>query len=266
MMSQSRAQIIATIGPSSEKEEVLSEMIENGADVIRFNLSWENLSKHLVHMDTILKVSKKLGKKIPIILDLPGPRIQTGSTHTYNKEEGSSITEKDEEYIKFGVENVVDYFALSFVDSAEDIIKCREIITKFGGNQKIIAKIERKDAVERIDDIVSVSDAIMVARGDLGEEVPLEKIPFVQEEIIKKAKFLNKPVIVATQLLISMVKNPVPTRAEVTDVATAIMEGADAVMLSDETTIGQYPLEAVKMMDKIILESESHVGNPVNYL
>lgn len=265
-MNQSRAQIVATIGPASENEEVLSQMIEAGADVIRFNLSWADLNEHLKHMDTVLSVSKKLGRKIPIILDLPGPRIQTGSTHTYDKDIDVSITDKDEEYIKFGVENVVEYFALSFVDSAKDVIKCREVIQKYGGNQKIIAKIEREVAVQKVDEIVSEADGVMVARGDLGEEVPLEKIPFVQEEIIKKAKYLNKPVIVATQLLISMVQNPVPSRAEVTDVATAIMEGADAVMLSDETTIGKYPVEAVRMMDKIILESEKHEGFSVNPL
>ncbi len=265
-MTTSRAQIVATIGPSSESEEVLSQILEAGVDVIRFNLSWADLSEHLKHMDTILKVSKNLGRKVPILLDLPGPRIQTGATHTYDKNENKSITGKDENYIKFGVENVVDYFALSFVNSAQDVIDCRNIIKKYNGEQKIIAKIERKEAVEKIEEILSVSDGVMVARGDLGEEVPLEKIPFIQEEIIKKAKMLNKPVIVATQMLISMVNNPEPSRAEVTDVSSAIMEGADAVMLSDETTIGKYPVEAVKMMDKIILEAERHEGIEINYL
>lgn len=265
-MSYSRSQIVATIGPASENEDILSAMIEAGVDVIRFNLSWADLADHLRHMDSILKVSRKLGRKIPILLDLPGPRVQTGTTHTYNKDEDRSITEKDEQYIKFGVENVVDYFALSFVNSAEDVINCRDIIKKYGGEQKIIAKIERKEAVEKIEEILSVSDGVMVARGDLGEEVPLEEIPFIQESIIKKAKMLNKPVIVATQMLISMVQNPEPSRAEVTDVASAIMQGADAVMLSDETTIGKYPIDAVKMMERIILESEKHEGMQVNYL
>lgn len=265
-MSTSRAQILATIGPSSESEDIITQMVGAGVDVIRFNLSWADLDAHLKHMDTILNVSRKLGRKVPILLDLPGPRIQTGSTHTYDKELDTSITDKDEEYIKFGVENVVEYFALSFVDSAKDVIKCREIIQKYGGAQKIIAKIERKVAVEKIDEIISEADGVMVARGDLGEEVPLEEIPFIQEEIIKKAKMLNKPVIVATQMMISMVNNPIPTRAEVTDVTTAVMEGADVVMLSDETTIGKYPVEAVKMMERIILESEKHEGAQINYL
>lgn len=265
-MTQSKAQIVATIGPASEKEEVLLQMVESGVDIIRFNLSWSQLDDHLRHVNLVLEVSKKLNKKIPILLDLPGPRIQKGQVHTYDKGSVSSLTEKDEEFIKFGVENVVDYFALSFVGDASDVSKCREIIEKYGGTQKIIAKIERKIAVEKIDEIIAEADGVMVARGDLGEEIPLEQIPFVQSDIIKKAKYLNKPVIVATQMMISMVENPSPTRAEVTDVANAIIEGADAVMLSDETTIGKYPVETVKMMEKIILESETHESTFVSLL
>lgn len=265
-MSQSRAQIIATIGPSSDSEDVLLEMVKAGLDVVRLNLSWESLDNHKKNIEMVYEVSKKLGKKIPVILDLPGPRIQTGNTHTYDKNLDNSITEKDENFIKFGVENSVDYFAQSFVGSASDVLACQEIIKKYDGEQKIIAKIERKIAVEKIDEIISVCDAIMVARGDLGEEVLIEEIPFIQQEIIKKAKFLNKPVVVATQMLLSMVKNSEPTRAEVADVATAIMEGADAVMLSDETTTGAYPVEVVDVMNKIILTSEKHENLPVNFL
>ncbi len=265
-MTQSRAQIVATIGPASENEEVLIEMVKNGLDVIRFNLSWADIDSHAKHAELILSISKKMGKKIPIILDLPGPRIQTGKNHTYDKDSISSVTEKDEEFIKFGIESDVEYFALSFVGSSIDVNKCREIIKKYGGDQKIIAKIERRVAVEKIEEIISAADGVMVARGDLGEEVRIEEIPFIQEEIIKRAKYLNKPVIVATQMLISMVNSPEPTRAEVTDVASAIVQGADAVMLSDETAIGKYPVEAVKIMDKIILESEKHEGYKVNHL
>lgn len=265
-MTQSRAQIVATIGPASENEEVLLKMVENGADLIRFNLSWSDLGDHLKHMDLILKVSREAGKKIPIIFDLPGPRVQTGKSHTYDREIESSVTERDENFIKFGVENSVEYFALSFVGDVTDVLKCREIIKKYAGEQKIISKIERKVAVGNIDEIIEASDAIMIARGDLGEEVPLEQIPFIQADIIKKAKLLSKPVIVATQMLISMVQNPEPSRAEVTDVSSAVMQGADAVMLSDETAIGKYPAETVKMMDKIILESEKYESQSVNLL
>jgi pyruvate kinase len=265
-MSRSRSQIVATIGPASESEEVLLQMVEAGVDIVRLNLSWADADEHLKHLKTIMTISKKLGRKIPVLLDLPGPRIQDGKSHTYDKEALSSVTDRDREFIKFGIDNVVDYFALSFVGDSRDVSKCRDIIKEFGGTQKIVAKIERKVAIEKIDEIISESDAIMIARGDLGEEVPLEQIPFVQEEIIKKSKFLDKPVIVATQLLISMVENDKPTRAEVTDVASAIVEGADAVMLSDESAIGKYPVEAVKTMERIIVESEKHEGARVNPL
>lgn len=265
-MTQSKAQIVATIGPASENEDVLVEMAKSGLDVIRFNLSWADIDSHSKHIELILDVSKKVGKKIPIILDLPGPRIQTGKNHTYDKDSISSITEKDEEFIKFGVENEVEYFALSFVGSSIDVNKCREIIKKYGGDQKIIAKVERRVAVEKIEEIISAADGVMVARGDLGEEVRIEEIPFIQEEIIKKAKYLNKPVIVATQMLISMVNSDTPSRAEVTDVASAILQGADAVMLSDETAIGKYPVDAVKTMENIILESEKHKAYNLNRL
>ena len=147
-----------------------------------------------------------------------------------------------------------------FVGGPEDIEKCREVINNLGGNQKIIAKIERKVAMESLEQIIEKADAVMVARGDLGEEVPLEEIPFIQEKIVKMSKKLGKPVIVATQMLLSMVENPTPTRAEVTDVENAIMQGADAVMLSEETAKGKYPVEAVEMMEKIILETERHEG------
>ena len=129
----------------------------------------------------------------------------------------------------------------------------------YNGKQKIIAKIERQKALENFDEILEASDAIMFARGDLGNEVPIEKIPFIQSEIIKKANLAMKPVIVATQMLTSMVKSPTPTRAEVTDVANAILQGADCVMLSEETSIGKYPVETIQIMEKIVLEAEKHV-------
>jgi pyruvate kinase len=134
---------------------------------------------------------------------------------------------------------------------------------KLGKILPIISKIERKIAYENLDEIIDVSDAIMIARGDLGNEVPLEKIPFIEKNIIVKCKEKGKPVIVATQMLLSMTQNPTPTRAEVTDVAYAIINGADAVMLSEESASGKYPVEAVIMMEKIISESEKQAS--VNY-
>jgi pyruvate kinase len=128
-----------------------------------------------------------------------------------------------------------------------------------GGNQKIIAKIERAVALESLGAIIAETDAVMVARGDLGNEVPLEQIPFVQERIIRESKLAGKPVITATQMLLSMVNSPVPTRAEVTDVTNAILEGSDAIMLSEESAIGKYPVEVIAMMERIAAEAEIHM-------
>lgn len=264
-MKHSKAQIVATIGPSSAKREVLKEMILHNMDVARFNFSWSNLEERKAHIALIREVEKELGKKIPIIEDLPGPRVQKEKGHTYVPE--AVPTAHDIELIKFGIANNLDYIALSFVGDSDEVKKCKEIIKENGGNQKVIAKIERTLAVENIDSIIQEADAVMVARGDLGEEIPLEKIPFIQEKIIKKCKLAGKPVITATQMMLSMVENDKPTRAEVTDVANAILEGSDAVMLSEETTIGKYPIETVTMMEKIILEAESHMEkDTINHL
>lgn len=254
-----KAQIIASIGPASCKHGILKVMLDNGLDAIRLNFSWGDLETRLDTISIVRKIEKETGKHIPIIIDLPGPRVQEKTGHTYDHDLSSIITERDKEFIKFGVEHNVDYFALSFVGSEKDIFECKKYLKHVSGTQKIIAKIERKLALDNLEQIVVAADAVMVARGDLGNEIPLEQIPFVQENIIKVAKSLNKPVIVATQMLFSMIEHSEPTRAEVTDVDTAILQGADAVMLSDETTIGKYPVEAVSMMEKIILEAEKHI-------
>jgi pyruvate kinase len=167
-----------------------------------------------------------------------------------------SITEKDKEDIKFGVKEGFDIIALSFVKTADDVIEAKRLIKEAGGDQPIFAKIEKHEAVENIDDIIQVADGIMVARGDLGVEIEMEKVPVVQKMIIKKCNKAGKPVITATQMLTSMVSSPRPTRAEVSDVANAVLDGTDATMLSDETTVGKYPVEAVKVMAKTIVETE----------
>lgn len=163
-----------------------------------------------------------------------------------------SLTEKDKKDLVFGLENNIDWIALSFVRSAADIRELREIITSKGKWTKIIAKIEKPEAVENIDEIVEASDALMVARGDLGVEIPMEKVPLLQKKIVKKCNKAAKPVIVATQMLESMIQNPHPTRAEASDVANAILDGADAIMLSGETAAGLYPALAVRSMARII--------------
>lgn len=161
------------------------------------------------------------------------------------------LTETDLKYIEFAIKNDIDYLGLSFVRTKEDIIKLRHILNKNNARIRIISKIEKPQALENIDDIIEYSDAIMVARGDLGIEIQTESLPIAQKTIIKKANLARKPVIVATQMLESMIENPIPTRAETSDVANAIIDGADAVMLSGETAMGNYPVEAVMTMKKI---------------
>lgn len=168
----------------------------------------------------------------------------------------SSITEKDRKDLEFGIKNNVDYVALSFVRRPEDIIELRTILKKGKSDAGIIAKIETPEAVENIDKIIELADGIMVARGDLAIEVPAETVPAIQKLIIRKCNAAGKPVITATQMLESMIKMPVPTRAEISDIANAILDGTDAVMLSEETTLGSYPVQAVEVMTRVALEVE----------
>jgi pyruvate kinase len=167
------------------------------------------------------------------------------------------ITEKDAKDILFGIEQGIDFIAASFVRRASDVLEIRELLEKnHAGHIMIIPKIENREGVENIDEILSVSDGLMVARGDLGVEIPAEEVPLVQKMLIKKCNALGKPVITATQMLDSMQRNPRPTRAEASDVANAIFDGTDAIMLSGETAAGEYPVEAVKTMDRIAYRTE----------
>jgi len=171
-----------------------------------------------------------------------------------------AITERDEQDIKFGIENDFDFVAASFVRRANDVIAIRKIIEDNGGHMDIIAKIENQEAVNNLDEIIAVSDAIMVARGDLGVEIPPEEVPLIQKTIINKCNLVGKPVITATQMLESMIQNPRPTRAEASDVANAIFDGTDAVMLSGETAAGKYPVEAVETMARIAGRAEASIN------
>ncbi|MGI8904894.1 MAG: pyruvate kinase [Candidatus Sumerlaeaceae bacterium] len=168
----------------------------------------------------------------------------------------SSLTEKDRADMEFGLENDVDMFAISFVKRAEDVKEARGFMQSLGGSLPLIAKIEKGEAVENIEQILHVADGAMVARGDLGVEIPLERVPHVQKRVIALCNRLGKPVITATQMLDSMIRSPRPTRAEVTDVANAILDGSDAVMLSGETATGAYPVATVEMMNRISEETE----------
>ncbi len=173
-------------------------------------------------------------------INLPGIRIST-----------PAITEKDMEDLIFGIEQGVDYVGLSFVRNPSDIIELKELIKQHSAETKVIAKLEKPEAIEHLEAIAHVSDGLMVARGDLGVEMSPEKVPGIQKEIIRVANSLALPVITATQMLESMIHNPQPTRAEVSDVANAIFDGTDAVMLSGETAVGKYPVNAVRMMNRI---------------
>ncbi len=183
----------------------------------------------------------------------------------------SSLSDKDKKDAFFGVKNNVDFIALSFVRSAKDILDLRYLIKKYEKQLKlkpvsdirIIAKIEKREAVERIDDILQVVDGIMVARGDLGIEIPAEDVPLVQKMLIDKARAAAKPVIVATQMLDSMIRNPRPTRAEVSDVANAVIDSTDAIMLSGETATGKYPVETVATMARIAIKTEASTFDDV---
>lgn len=257
-MRTSNTQIVATIGPASQQKEIFKKMVESGLDVVRLNLSWGTLEEHGGYIKMVREVAVELNKIIPILLDLPGPRIQESNRHTYDKESTSCITDRDKELIVFASQQNVEYIALSFVGTKRDIEDARELIKTNNGTQKIVAKIERQMALNNLDDIITSTDAVMVARGDLGDEIPIERVPFVQAKIIEKCLLSEKPVITATQMLLSMTENPIPTRAEVTDVAYAILLGSNAVMLSEESARGKNPIEAVAVMNKIIIEAEKH--------
>ncbi|MCG2711792.1 MAG: pyruvate kinase [Candidatus Omnitrophica bacterium] len=170
----------------------------------------------------------------------------------------SPVTPQDLKYLKYGIEAGVYFIALSFVQIAEDIIKVKNFIKKHGKSTSVVAKFERKVAIDNMDAIIAASDAVMVARGDLGIEADLKEVPFLQKKIIEKCNALGRPVITATQMLESMVNNPQPTRAEVSDIANAVIDGSDALMLSEETAIGKYPLKTLETMVKIAAKSEEH--------
>lgn len=334
-----KTKIVCTIGPASESEEVLKQLMLNGLNVARLNFSHGTHEEHKKRIDIIKKLREELDLPIAIMLDTKGPEIriktfkngevtlQTGDifTLTTREVEGDetivsvsyeglpkdvskgtriliddglvelevveivngtdirctvlnggtikdrkgvnvpnvpinlpAVTEKDIEDIKFGIENDVDFIAASFIRKAEDVLQIRKILEENGGEDiEIISKIENQQGVDNIDEIIEASDGIMVARGDLGVEIEAEKIPILQKQIIKKCNLAGKPVITATQMLDSMMRNPRPTRAEVTDVANAILDGTDAVMLSGETASGKYPIESVKTMYNIALNTES---------
>jgi len=261
----SRAQIVVTIGPATKNKNLLIKMIKHQMDVARLNFSHGTYKEHANYIKTIREAAKIAKRKIPIIQDLSGPRIQEKIGHHIAKYVKEIITPKDLRDLKFGLEQNIDYIAMSYIGKAADVIKLRKFMA--GNVKPIIAKIERRLALANLDEIIKVSDAVMIARGDLGNEVPLEEIPFIEKTIINKCKKAAKPVITATQMMTSMINDPIPTRADVTDVAYAIINGSDAVMLSEETAVGKYPLEVIEMMERILIAAEKHLGKvKINFL
>lgn len=250
----------------SEGETFVITMDEVDGTSQRCSVSYKGLVNDVVPGNKILiddglvslKVEKIEGNDIICTVENPGIIKNNKGVNVPNvKINLPAITEKDRRDIEFGIKNEIDFIAASFVRKAADVLSIREILEEQDVNTiQIISKIENQEGVDNIDEILEVSDGLMIARGDLGVEIPTEDIPIVQKNLIRKCNFLAKPVITATQMLDSMIRNPRPTRAEVTDVANAIFDGTDAIMLSGETAAGKYPVEALKTMSSIAVRTE----------
>ncbi len=217
--------IISTIGPASVDESIMRQLILAGADCFRFNLKHNTAAWHQNAIDTAKKIAKELNKDLAIIIDVP--KFELATTVTGH-----------------------DFVALSYITDADQVSRFKNTLS--GANPpQIIAKIENKTALINLESIIDVADAVMIARGDLATDIPFEHLAFWQKKIIDSCRLKFTPVIVATQMLESMMKSPLPTRAEATDVANAVFDGTDAIMLSGETAMGKYPVESVKIMNSI---------------
>ena len=205
-----------------------------------------------------LRVTEVLNRENVMAKVIHGGDLSSNKGFNLPKSELSveSLTAKDKKDAIFAIENDFDWIALSFVREPRDIARLRSIINKHKSDARIVAKVEKPQAVTNLEDIIEISDAIMIARGDLGVELPMEKVPIIQKKAVELCLKANKPVIIATQMMESMIENPTPTRAEANDVANAVMDGADAVMLSAETSIGKYPLQAVQAVERILGSTE----------
>jgi len=255
--------------------------IEGGQEYI-FAYNQCDLEKNIIPVDTEEFIQDvKVGHPFYLIngaIQLTVTKVENGLIHALAEQDGhlsskkginlpettfssGGLTQKDEEDAKFGASQNVDYIGLSFVQDAQDVRKLRAIV---GSNIKIIAKIERGIVLPVVSEVIREADGIMIARGDLGIEVPIEQLAILQKELIRQAHWHKKPAIVATQMMLSMVEKPHPTYAEVTDVANAVFDGADSLMLSDETSVGKYPVECITIMKKIIKKTDEYF-NKINY-
>ncbi len=237
-------------------------------DENRIYITYENFPKDVKADEIILLDDGKLQMKVietnykdEVICEIVHGGILTsrkGVNLPNTRVSIPSLTPEDRDNLEFVLENNVEWIGLSFVRNAEDIIELKDIIKARGKTAKVVAKIEKPEAIANIDEIIAVSDAIMVARGDLGVEMPMEEVPLLQKMIVRKCRAASKPVIIATQMLESMINTPRPTRAEVNDVANSVLDGADAVMLSGETSVGDFPLIVIETMQKIISNIEDN--------
>ncbi len=332
-----KTKIICTLGPSTDKGDVLRELIANGMNVARFNFSHGSYEEHGGRLANLKALREELGKPVAALLDTKGPEIrlkefkngvemlEAGQTFTlttrevegtkeicsvtykdlpHDVHEGGAImlddglimlriekvtdtditctvlnsgkiktkkgvnvpgvhlsmpylSQKDREDIIFGIQNGFDFIAASFVRTAQDVYDIRNLLNEYDSNIRIIAKIENREGVNNIDSILSAADAVMVARGDLGVEIDFTELPGIQKNIIDRSFSFGKPIVTATQMLDSMMVNPRPTRAEISDVANAIYDGTSAIMLSGETAAGAYPVEALKTMSAIAERTEN---------
>ena len=334
-----KTKIICTLGPSTDKDGVLRELVANGMNVARFNFSHGSYEEHKGRLDNLKAIRAELGKPVAALLDTKGPEIrlkefkngvemlEAGQTFTLTTREvegtkeicsitykdlpqdvheGGTImlddgliklritnvtdtditcevlnsgkiknkkgvnvpgvhlsmpylSQRDRDDIIFGVQQGFDFIAASFVRTAQDVYDIRNLLNEYDSNIRIIAKIENREGVNNIDSILAAADAVMVARGDLGVEIDFTELPGIQKDIIDRSFSFGKPIVTATQMLDSMMVNPRPTRAEISDVANAIYDGTSAIMLSGETAAGAYPVEALKTMSAIAERTENEV-------
>ena len=238
--------IVCTLGPASNSPEIIARLLLGGMNIARLNLAYGTLEEHGQLIAEVRSLSKKLKVPAGILLDLPGQKRHTGDVKAVFGE-----------HLEFALSQEVDFIALSYVTSAQQVREVKELLRTMKVNIPVIVKIERAGALEESAAILDICESIMVARGDLALEISIEKVPLAQKRLIQEANRRGKPVITATQMLLSMVHSATPTRAEATDVANAVLDGTDALMLSEETAIGDYPVEAAEMMVKIASEAEA---------
>ncbi len=241
-----RSKIVCTLGPSTQSPERVDGLLRAGMDVARFNLAHGTLDYHARLIALVRETSHKLGLPTAILVDCPGLKRGVGS-----------MKDVFGEHLRFALSQNATFVALSFISTADQVVEVQGLLRGLGAATPVIVKIEQAAALEGIDGILEACQGIMVARGDLALEISIEKVPLAQKHLVTRATQHGKPVIVATEMLESMVRSPSPTRAEATDVANAVLDGTDAVMLSEETAIGQHPEQAVAMMGKIAAEAET---------